>query len=91
MSPEGAPLELKFPVSWKFRIIVETAAVAAAEAALREVFQRWGLTPELTSGAGSRSGTYRTLATSELEIVSRAQLEGLARDLAAVPGVRVVL
>ena len=86
---DGREVELAFPVDWTFRIIAESEVTGCREE-LAAVFHRFDMSPEITDGAGSSGGRYRTyLAT--VEIPSRRIFEELPRALGAVRGVKMVL
>ena len=68
--------ELRFPVDWEFRVIVETAKAEQP--------------PLLHNGLNSSSGRYQTFK-APATLISREMMEALAADLAAVEGVKFVL
>ena len=82
--------EIEFPVEWTFRIIVESAAAAAALPVLRMIFAGFGKYPELTEGRGSSGGKYGTWQ-AQVTLSDRRELEELPKQLSQVPGVRMVL
>ncbi len=82
-------MELRFPVTLEFRIIIESEKNCVPE--LCAVFARHGFRTELAHGALSKNGAYRTLVASPVELADRTALETLSRDLAGVSGVKIVL
>ena len=82
--------QIEFPVEWTFRIILESAAAAAALPVLRMVFAGFGKNPELVEGRGSAGGKYATWQ-AQVTLADRRELEELPKQLSQVPGVRMVL
>ena len=82
--------ELRFPVDWEFRVIVETAKAEAARPALAAVLEQYEQPPLLHNGLNSSSGRYQTFK-APATLISREMMEALAADLAAVEGVKFVL
>ena len=82
--------ELRFPVDWEFRVIVETAKAEAARPALAAVLEKYEQPPLLHNGLNSSSGGYQTFK-APATLISREMMEALAADLAAVEGVKFVL
>lgn len=56
--------ELRFPVDWEFRVIVETAKAEAARPALAAVLEKYEQPPLLHNGLNSSSGRYQTFKGS---------------------------
>ena len=83
------PREISFPADWTFRIVVDAEAGDCRDR-LRQIFARFGLSPEFTEGLRSSSGKYRTLIAPAV-IDSRRTFDELPEALAAVPGVKTVL
>lgn len=81
--------ELRFPVECALRVIYDQSAAnvpAAAEAVLR----RHGMGETWTPGRSSAGGRYLTLGVT-VTMPDRAALEAIPAELAAIPGVRMVL
>ncbi|GEM_PF-776930 len=82
--------ELKFPVEWEFRIIVFSDQLDSAKKGLESVFCRFGNFRPLTQGDASKQGKYQVLST-QMTMIDRAMLDAISRELAAVPGVKMIL
>lgn len=89
--PSGKDVELKFPVLWRYRIIVAAAEEAGALRLARRILGEYDCVAPLTAGGVSSGGKYRTWLTGEFSIPSREVLETLSRRLADIPGVKFVL
>ena len=82
--------EIRFPVDWEFRVIVESAEAEAARSALVAVLEKYEQPPLLHDGLNSSGGRYRTFK-APATLTSQEMMERLAADLAAVKGVKFVL
>jgi len=91
----GEPLkingrELKFPVDWEFRVVVESARADAAREAIGKCLESHGIFSKVTEGLHSEGGRYRTLrATATLK--DRETMNRLSTDLGKVDGVKFLL
>lgn len=91
----GKPLkingcELKFPVDWEFRIVVESAKADAAQKAIEACLESQGIDSPVTEGRGSESGRYRTLR-AETTLKDREMMNLLSSEFAKVDGVKFLL
>lgn len=87
---ESIKAELHFPLEWEFRVIVEAQKAESARLALSEVLAKFGKKADWHAGLNSKNGRYLTFKTA-LVLSSKAMMEELAADLAAVEGVKFVL
>lgn len=81
--------QLEYPVKWRFRVIVESAATGCAET-LREKLRSFGRPDQLEEGLKSGGGKYRTYLF-ECTLNSREEMEKLSGALSKVPGVKLVI
>lgn len=88
-SPSPKP-EIKFPAEWEFRIIVMTDQLEEAVVGLKGVFLRFGENPEIKRRETSRQGKYQALC-ARMTMPDRPTLDAISRELAAVPGVKMIL
>ena len=82
--------EIRFPVDWEFRIIVDADLAAAAKPLLAACFEKHEIATTLHEGLDSKNGRYRSFK-APLVLTDREMLNQLAAELASVPGVKFVL
>lgn len=82
--------ELKFPVDWEYRIIVEADREAAAREGVEKCLKTHGLSPAIHGGMHSEGGRYRTLK-APVTLRDRGMMNALSADLAKVEGVKFLL
>ena len=82
--------EIRFPVDWEFRIIVDADLAAGARPLLAACFEKHEIANALHEGLGFKNGRYRSFK-APLVLTSREMMNQLAAELAAVPGVKFVL
>ncbi len=93
IAPKGgnpAAAELKFPVDWEFRIVLESDLYDPVRQGVTACLKAHGAAAELADGQHSGGGKYRTIRARTV-LTSRKMMEKLAADLAAVKGVRFLL
>lgn len=81
--------ELQFPVECALRVIYEKTA-ADVPAAAAAVLRKHGMGETWEPGRASSGGRYLTLGAT-VTMPDRATLEAIPAELAAIPGVRMVL
>ena len=82
--------EIRFPVDWEFRIIVDADLAAAAKPLLAACFEKHEIATTLHEGLDSKNGRYRSVK-APLVLTDREMMNQLAAELASVPGVKFVL
>lgn len=82
--------ELKFPVDWEYRIIVEADKLEAARAAIGQCLREHGVSAAVHEGLRSEGGRYRTLK-APVVLTGREMMNALSAALAAVDGVKFLL
>ena len=82
--------EIRFPVDWEFRIIVDADLAAAAKPLLAACFEKHEIATTLHEGLESKNGRYRAFK-APLVLTDREMMNQLAAELASVPGVKFVL
>ena len=82
--------EIRFPVDWEFRIIVDADLAAAAKPLLAACFEKHEIATTLHDGLDSKNGRYRSFK-APLVLTDREMMNQLAAELASVPGVKFVL
>jgi len=89
--PPGTPQpELKFPLDWEFRVILDGARAEAAREAVLAVFHEFGLAPASGFGEQSATGKYRALRLG-CNIDSRETLEAISARLSQIDGVKFLM
>lgn len=73
--------ELKFPVDWEYRIIVEADKLEAARAAIGQCLREHGVSAAVHEGLRSEGGRYRTLK-APVVLTGREMMNALS----AAPG-----
>lgn len=82
--------ELKFPVDWEYRVVVESDKADAALEAIGKCLESHGIFSKVTEGLRSEGGRYRTLRTA-VTLKDREQMNRLSADLGKVDGVKFLL
>ena len=82
--------EIRFPVDWEFRIIVDADLAAAAKPLLAACFEKHEIATTLHEGLDSKNGRYRSFK-APLVLTDREMMNQLAAELASVPGVKFFL
>ncbi len=82
--------EIRFPVDWEFRIIVDADLAAVAKPLLAACFEKHEIATTLHEGLDSKNGRYRSFK-APLVLTDREMMNQLAAELASVPGVKFVL
>ena len=82
--------EIRFPVDWEFRIIVDADLAAAAKPLLAACFEKHEIATTLHEGLDSKNGRYRSFK-APLVLTDREMMNQRAAELASVPGVKFVL
>ena len=82
--------EIRFPVDWEFRIIVDADLAAAAKPLPAACFEKHEIATTLHEGLDSKNGRYRSFK-APLVLTDREMMNQLAAELASVPGVKFVL
>lgn len=88
-TPEKRNPEIRFPVPWTFRAVVD-AADASAVQGLNAVLKEFGFGESFVEAKSSAQGKYRSFHV-EVTLTDKPQMDGLGACLAAVPGVRFLL
>ena len=88
-TPEKATPEIRFPVRWTFRAVVE-ASDAAAVHGLDAVLEECGFAESFVEAKSSANGKYRSFHV-EVTLHSKQQMDDLGARLGAVPGVKFLL
>jgi len=91
----GEPLkmngrELKFPVDWEYRAVVESDKADAAREAIETCLKAHGFFSKVTEGLRSGGGRYRTLRAA-VTLPDRETMNRLGAALAKVDGVKFLL
>ena len=87
---ETAEQEIKFPVDWTYRIIIESIKESQVVPEIKKLMQKFNVTDELKSTSISSSGTYKTFAFTKT-LSSHEEMENIANTIHAVDGVKVVI
>ncbi len=82
--------ELKFPVAWEYRIIVEVAKIDTAIAAIAKCLESHGIFSGVTEGPHSTGGRYRALR-APVTLANREMMNHLSSELGKVDGVKYLL
>ncbi len=82
--------EIRFPVDWEFRIIVEAEKAEAAKPRIVDCLERREIVPAIHEGLGSSGGRYTSFKVPVL-LTGREMMNRLAAELAAIDGVKFVL
>jgi len=82
--------ELKFPVDWEYRVVVESDKADAAREAIGKCLESHGIFSKVTEGLRSGGGRYRTLRAA-VTLKDREQMNRLSTDLGKVDGVKFLL
>ena len=85
-----APAPLKFPLDWEFRLIAESARLPEVRAAAAAAMRRCDPACRLDVGAASAGNRYTALR-AVCRVESRESLNRLSAELAALPGVKMLL
>ncbi|MCQ2353203.1 MAG: DUF493 domain-containing protein [Victivallaceae bacterium] len=89
--PSSSPKpEIKFPAEWEFRIIVMGDQSEKTVSGLQDVFRRFGEDPAIERRETSKQGKYQALC-AKMTMPDRSTLDAISRELAAVPGVKMIL
>lgn len=88
--PPVTDRELKFPVDWEFRIIVDAAAADTARPAIIACVEKHGIDPAIHDGLDSKQGRYHSFKVPVL-LTDREMMNRLAGEFAAIDGVKFVL
>lgn len=91
----GEPLkmngrELKFPVDWEYRAVVESGKADAAREAIETCLHAHGFFSKVTEGLHSEGGRYRTLRAA-VTLPDRETMNRLGVALGKVDGVKFLL
>ncbi len=90
MSNPFGDAELKFPVTWQYRMIVEAEAVTSATAQVEAWLQAHKQESQVTAGQDSKGGKYQTLIF-KVVCENRDELTTSGNELRAIPGVKILL
>ena len=82
--------ELKFPVDWEYRIIVDAAREGSVRNEVEETLRAHGVSPKVQEGLHSEGGRYRTLKVPAT-LLDRGMMDTLSADLAKIEGVKFLL
>lgn len=82
--------EIKFPLDWTYRIIIESAKEASVLPEIKKLMVEFGVQSELKATSVSSSGTYKTFSFSK-NLSSREEMENIANTIHALDGVKVVI
>jgi putative lipoic acid-binding regulatory protein len=82
--------ELKFPVDWRYKIIVDTDKADEAALALAEIFKNNGYNVKPAKGSLSKNSKYITLKAMAT-FDDRESMEKLSKELSKAPYVRFML
>lgn len=88
-TPEKSKPEIRFPVQWTFRAVVD-ATDAAAFQGLNAVLKEFGFGESFVEAKSSAQGKYRSFHV-EVTLTDKRQMDELGARLAAVPGIRFLL
>ena len=86
---ESAEKKIGFPCRWEFRLAVEAPLAATAREAARRILAAKDPAAEVTAGENSARGRYAALRAAAT-VASRAELDEICRELAAVPGFKLL-
>ena len=81
--------ELKFPVTWHYKIITEKA-VPEVKGEIEKVLAANGITDKLESGNESSAGKYLSYKIS-VTFHDRATMQRVSNELSVVPGVKFLI
>ena len=82
--------ELKFPVDWEYRIVVEAAREGSVRQEVEKCLKSRGLSPAIHEGLHSEGGRYRTLKVP-VTLLDRGMMDALSEELAKIEGVKFLL
>lgn len=82
--------ELKFPVDWEYRFVVESGKADAAREAIGKCLEANGMFTKVVEGLRSAGGRYRTLRAA-VTLRDRETMNRLSADLGKVDGVKFLL
>ena len=86
---ETGKKEIAFPCRWEFRLAVEAPLAAAARAAALRILAARDPAAEVTAGESSARGRYAALRAAAA-VASREELDAVCRELATVPGFKLL-
>ncbi len=82
--------ELKFPVDWEYRIIVDAAREENVRKEVEGCLRSHGISPTIHEGLHSGGGKYRTLKVP-VTLLDRGMMDSLSADLAKIEEVKFLL
>ena len=85
----SSPDQIKFPVVWNYRIILESSQPASV-AAIKDIFADFDPTINVETGSASGGGKYQSYYASAL-VNSLEELRELSGRIERVPGVKFLL
>ena len=85
-----ASAQLEFPLDWEFRLIAETSRLAEVRAVAAADLERIDPNCRIAVGATSAGGRYTALR-AVCRVESREMLDRLSAELAALPGVKMLI
>ncbi len=87
--PSGTPPELRFPLRWTYRAVVDAADAGTVEK-LNQVLIQFGFHEVFVAGNISKQGRYSSFRV-EVEVPDKTTMNLLGDALARVPGVKFLL
>ncbi|MDR0932202.1 MAG: DUF493 domain-containing protein [Victivallales bacterium] len=82
--------ELKFPVDWEFRIVVESDREGAVKTEIKSCLKKHQLDTDVHAGNRSGSGRFVTLKVATT-LQDRKTLDTLSANFAQIEGVKFLL
>lgn len=82
--------ELKFPVDWEYRIIVEAVQEENVRQEVEKCLKSHGISTAIHEGLHSEGGRYRTLKVA-VTLHDREMMNALSAELAKIEGVKFLL
>ncbi len=82
--------EIKFPVDWTYRVIIESAKESTVVPEIEKLMKEFGVLDDLKNTSVSSSGTYKTFAFSK-QLANKEEMENIANTIHALDGVKVVI
>ncbi|MEG2075900.1 MAG: DUF493 family protein [Victivallaceae bacterium] len=82
--------ELKFPVEWVFRFVVEAGQTEIFLAGCRNFIEKFGIIDVVSEQRGSSGGKYKSYHLRVL-FTDRALMESMSAEAGKLPGVKFVL
>lgn len=87
---ENKKAELEFPVSWRYRVVVDAGSLPDSIRMLSAILQNFGQDDQWRPEQASSGGKYQSFS-AEVTFPDRETMEKISSALQGVPGVRFLL